>query len=185
MLKAALADDDVVIISGGVSVGDFDLVPDMLRENGVKLLFEKVAVKPGKPTVFGLVERAYVVSQASRPRCKGETPSPRAYCFGLPGNPVSTFATFELLVKPFLCKLMGHDYSPTYVQMRLDESISRKDTDRQSWIPVRITSEETVKPVEYHGSAHILALCEADGLIAMDIGVAGMEQGTPVRVRLL
>ena len=83
-----------------------------------------------------------------------------------PGNPVSTFVVFELLVKPFLYKLMGHDYSPVYVQMRLDDTITRKDTDRQSWIPVRITSEETVKPVQYHGSAHLSAICEAGGLIA-------------------
>ena len=165
VLKRALAENDVLIVSGGVSVGDFDLVPDALRRNGVKLLFEKVAIKPGKPTVFGI--------------------HGRAYSFGLPGNPVSAFVSFELLVKPFLHKLMGQDYSPVQVQMRLDTSITRKDTDRQGWIPVKITSEETVKPVEYHGSAHLLAMCEADGLIAMDIGVANLEQGTPVRVRLL
>ncbi len=80
---------------------------------------------------------------------------------------------------------MGHDYSPVHVQMRLDETITRKDTDRQSWIPVRITSEETVRPVQYHGSAHLSALCEAGGLIAMEIGVARSGRGTPVRVRLL
>ena len=79
---------------------------------------------------------------------------------------------------------MGHDYSPRCVQMRLEEPISRKNTDRQSWIPVRITSEDTVRPVEYHGSAHVLALCEADGLIALEIGVASLERGTPVQVRL-
>jgi len=165
VLRAALAENDVVIVSGGVSVGDFDLVPAVLRRNDVRLLFEKIAVKPGKPTVFGLTGQAY--------------------CFGLPGNPVSTFVVFELLVKPFLYRLMGHDFSPGQVQMRLEESITRKDTDRQSWIPVKMTGEETVKPVEYHGSAHILALCEADGLISMAIGVADIRRETPVQVRLL
>jgi len=165
VLKRALAENDVVIVSAGVSVGDFDLVPTVLRQNHVKLLFEKIAVKPGKPTVFGVSERGY--------------------CFGLPGNPVSTFVVFELLVKPLLYKLMGHDYSPVYVQMRLDETITRKDADRQSWNPVRITSEETVEPVQYHGSAHLSALCEAGGLVPMEIGVASIGRGTPVRVRLL
>jgi molybdopterin molybdotransferase len=165
VLKIALAENDVVIVSAGVSVGDFDLVPAVLRQNNVRLLFEKIAVKPGKPTIFGLAERTY--------------------CFGLPGNPVSTFVVFELLVKPFLYRLMGHDYLPVHVRMRLDESITRKDTDRQSWIPVRITSEEAVRPVEYHGSAHLSALCDAGGLVPIEIGVASIGRGTPVRVRLL
>ncbi len=165
MLKTALAENDVVIVSAGVSVGDFDLVPAALKQNGVRLLFEKIAVKPGKPTVFGV--------------------SDRGYCFGLPGNPVSTFVVFELLVKPFLYRLMGHDYSPRYVQMRLGEAIARKDSDRQSWIPVRITSEETVQPVQYHGSAHLSALCDAGGLVPIEVGVTSIGQGMPVRVRLL
>ncbi|MCX5645159.1 MAG: molybdopterin molybdotransferase MoeA [Phycisphaerae bacterium] len=165
VFKRALVENDVVIVSAGVSVGDFDLVPAVLRQNQVRLLFEKIAVKPGKPTVFGISERGY--------------------CFGLPGNPVSTFVVFELLVKSFLYKLMGHDYLPTHVQMRLDETITRRDTDRQSWNPVRITSEATVEPVQYYGSAHLSALCEAGGLVPMEIGVASIRQGTPVRVRLL
>jgi len=164
MLKTALAENDVVLISAGVSVGDFDLVPAALQRNGVRLRFEKIAVKPGKPTVFGVWERGY--------------------CFGLPGNPVSTFVVFELLVKPFLYRLMGHDYRPRYVQMRLDEAITRRDGDRQSWIPVRITSEETVQPVQYHGSAHLSALCDAGGLVPMEIGVISIGPGTPVQVRL-
>jgi molybdopterin molybdotransferase len=165
VLKIALAENDVVIVSAGLSVGDFDLVPAALQRNGVTLQFEKIAVKPGKPTVFGVSERGY--------------------CFGLPGNPVATFVVFELLVKPFLYRLMGHDYRPRYVQMRLEETIAQKDSDRQSWIPVRITSEETVQPVQYHGSAHLSALCDAGGLVSMEIGVASIEQGAPVRVRLL
>ena len=177
VFKTAVEENDVVIISGGVSVGDFDLVQEILKQNNVKLLFEKIAVKPGKPTVFGLSEKAY--------------------CFGLPGNPVSTFVVFELLVKPFLYKLMGHDYSPVSIQMPLGESITREDSDRQSWIPVTITDRGALKPaegrfnqtrlrrVEYHGSAHIIALCSADGLISIGVGVAKIEEGAMVRVRLI
>ena len=164
-LKAALAEDDVVIVSGGVSAGDFDFVPEVLRRNNVRLLFEKIAVKPGKPTVFGQSERAY--------------------CFGLPGNPVSTFVMFELLVRPFLYRLMGHDYSPAIVQMSLDEPITRRDGERQGWIPVKLTGRTTVRAVEYHGSGHVLALCGADGLICMEIGVGQIEKAAPVSVRLL
>jgi len=131
----------------------------------VQLRFEKIAVKPGKPTVFGQSEGAY--------------------CFGLPGNPVSTFVVFELLVKPFLYRLMGHEYSPVSVMMNLEEPATRKDTERQAWIPVKLTGETTVRPVEYHGSGHTLALCEADGLISMEIGVGQIEKAAPVSVRLL
>jgi molybdopterin molybdotransferase len=164
-LRKALGENDVVLISGGVSVGDFDLVPRILRQNDVRLLFEKIAVQPGKPTVFGVAENGW--------------------CFGLPGNPVSTFVIFELLVKPFLYRLMGCEYTPQCVRMRLDEPLSRGNTNRQSWIPVRIVGGDAVKPVEYHGSAHILALCEADGLISMNVGVARLPQGKRVPVRLL
>jgi molybdopterin molybdotransferase len=163
--KVAVEENDMVIISGGVSVGDFDLVPGILKQNGVDLLFETIAIKPGKPTVFGLSENVY--------------------CFGLPGNPVSTFVLFEILVKPFLYKLMGHDYKGHYIRMAVGEALKRKKVKRQRWLPVRITETGTVKPVEYHGSAHISSLCGADGLVSVDIGIAEIEEGTIVPVRLI
>jgi molybdopterin molybdotransferase len=177
--KKAAAENDVVLLSGGVSMGDFDLVPGILKQNNIELLFEKIALKPGKPTVFG------VVSRASRPRIAGKMPATPVYCFGLPGNPVSTFVVFELLVKPFLYKLMGHDYTPPNVRMPLDESLSRKDTERRGWTPVTITNAGTLSKVEYHDSGHINALCGADGLVCMDIGVAEIPKGTVVQVRLI
>ena len=163
--KKASAENDVVLLSGGVSVGDFDLVPGILRKNNIELLFDKIALKPGKPTVFGV--------------------SKNLYCFGLPGNPVSAFVVFELLVKPFLFKLMGHDYAPPNVKMPLDETISRKNTERQRWMPINITDAGTLKKVEYHDSGHIYALCGADGLVCMDVGVAEIPKGTAVQVRLI
>jgi len=163
--KKAAAENDVVLLSGGVSMGDFDLVPGILKQNNIELLFEKIALKPGKPTVFGI--------------------SDNLYCFGLPGNPVSTFVVFELLVKPFLYKLMGHDYVPPNVRMPLDETIGRKDTQRRGCIPVIITDAGTLRKVEYHDSGHINALCGADGLVCMDVGMAEIPKGTIVQVRLI
>jgi molybdopterin molybdotransferase len=177
--KKASAENDVVLLSGGVSMGDYDFVPGILKQNNIELLFEKIALKPGKPTVFG------VVSRASRPRIAGKMPATPVYCFGLPGNPVSTFTVFELLVKPFLYKLMGHDYAPPNIQMPLDETIRRKDTQRRGWTPVIITDAGTLKKVEYHDSGHINALCGADGLVCMDVGVDEIPKGTIVQVRLI
>jgi len=163
--KEAAAENDVVLMSGGVSMGDFDLVPGILKNNDIEILFEKIAMKPGKPTVFGVSEDFY--------------------CFGLPGNPVSTFVLFELMVKPFLYKLMGHDYIPLNIRMPLGETIDRKNTQRRSWIPVAITDAGTLKKVEYHDSGHINALCGADGLVFMDVGVAEISEETNVQVRLI
>jgi len=165
VFKKAVRQSDIVIVSGGVSVGDFDFVPAVLRQNGINLLFEKIAMQPGKPTVFGV---------------SGET-----YCFGLPGNPVPTFVLFEILVKPFIYKIMGHDYEPLNIQMPLEDSLINRKTKRQRWLPVVITEKGTVKPVEYHGSAHISSLCSADGLVNMDVGVVEIKKGTSIAVRLI
>ncbi len=165
VFKKAVKQSNVVIVSGGVSVGDFDFVPGIFKQNNIDLLFEKIAIKPGKPTVFGTSEKMY--------------------CFGLPGNPVPTFVLFEILVKPFIYKLMGHDYKPLNIQMPLDEPLINKKAKRQRWLPVAITVRGTVRPVEYHGSAHINSLCGADGLVSMDVGVAEVKKGTSVAVRLI
>ncbi|MBA7713707.1 hypothetical protein ES703_122714 [subsurface metagenome] len=162
-LKKAIAENDVVILSGGVSVGDYDLVRGILEENNIKLLFEKVAVKPGKPMVFGV--------------------SDEVFCFGLPGNPVSTFVMFELLVKPFLFKMMGHDFKAVVAYRQLERTITRKKTERDSWLPVVFTNDNKVTKIEYHGSAHINALCEADGLLCIPAGAAEIKEGTTVAVR--
>lgn len=164
-VKTAIVENDVVLISGGVSVGEFDFVPDILKQNGIKLLFEKIAIKPGKPTVFGVAENVF--------------------CFGMPGHPVSGFVMFELLVKPFLYKLMGYDFRPLEIKVPLGTSISRKKPGRPSWIPVVITGEGVAKPVEYHGSAHFNALCAADGLLCTPVGAADLKEGTMVSVRYI
>ena len=88
----AIEENDLVIITGGVSMGDFDFVPAVLEKAGVKLLFTRVAVQPGKPTTFGIHENAAV--------------------FGLPGNPVSSFMMFEMLVRPFISAMMNYNWHP-------------------------------------------------------------------------
>ena len=163
LLERATSENDAIVISGGVSMGEFDFVPDVLRKNKIRLLFDKVAIKPGMPTVFGS--------------------SDDVFFFGLPGNPVSTFVVFELLMKPFLYRMTGHDFKPPVVAMRLEKGISRKTTERASWLPVAIGGTGKVVPVEYHGSGHIGALPGADGLICLPAGVAELPKGSVVDVR--
>lgn len=164
-VKKAISENDVVLISGGSSMGDYDFVPEILKQNGIELRFEKIAVKPGKPTIFGVCEDAF--------------------CFGMPGNPVSTFVVFEILVKQFLYKMMGHEYKHHDIPMPLAKKLKRKKTKRQLWVPVAITDEGKALQVDYHGSADISALCGADGLVSMDVGVSEIEKETVVKVRLI
>jgi molybdopterin molybdotransferase len=163
-ISRGLADCDVVLLTGGVSAGDFDFVPDCLRALGAEILFHGVAVKPGKPTLFARTGERFV--------------------FGLPGNPVSTFVIFEIFVKPFLFRRMGVAWGPTQFRGRLAQRVSRKGAERTEFLPVRVRAGE-VFPVAYHGSAHLNAIGEADGLIRVEKGVEALEQGAEVDVRPL
>ncbi|TFG41626.1 MAG: molybdopterin molybdotransferase MoeA [Bacteroidia bacterium] len=163
LVEKAISENDMVLITGGVSMGDFDFVPSVLELAGVKILFTRVAVQPGKPTTFGL--------------------HPKSVIFGLPGNPVSSFVQFELLVRPLLLKMMGCESEPLSFSMPMNEKFTRRFVDRIAFIPVKITGDGLVSPVEYHGSAHISALSEADGIISMPAGKQIIEKGEIVSVR--
>lgn len=163
IINRAVSENDIVIITGGVSMGDFDFVPSVLEKTGVKILFSRVAVQPGKPTTFGI--------------------HPHAAVFGLPGNPVSSFIQFEMLVKPFIFKMAGHNWSPKCYQIPMKETYSRRSTERMAFVPVNITDDYKALPVEYHGSAHISALNYADGIISVAVGRKTVEKGEIVSVR--
>jgi molybdopterin molybdotransferase len=164
-LKTALAENDVVIVSGGVSKGDFDLVPESMERNGIEILFDRVGVDPGRPMAFGL--------------------SDTAWCFGLAGNPVSSFTLFEKMVRPFLFRMMHHEYRPCEVPMILGSAIRRKSAGRDMLVPVLVTENGRVVPVSYNGSAHISSLARADGLLAVPAGISEICEGETVSVRLL
>ncbi len=78
---------------------------------------------------------------------------------------------------------MGYDYLPSMVSMRLTQTIARKKTKRDFWLPVRQTGKRSVSEIEYHGSAHLNALSNADGLICIPRGVTEIQQGAFVDVR--
>ncbi len=163
MLANALEKCDILILSGGVSMGEYDFVPAVLEKLGVNLLFQRVAIQPGKPTTFGVKKDKYV--------------------FALPGNPVSSFIIFELLAKPFIYKFMNCDWKPVTMRLKAGRKMTRKKVDRQSWFPIEIDSDGKVVPLEYHGSAHIFALNGADGIIAMEIGQDTIMEGDWLNVR--
>jgi molybdopterin molybdotransferase len=163
-IRSAAEDCSVLLLSGGVSMGDFDFVPQAVRSCGFEVLFHKVAVKPGKPLLFAR---------------KGDV-----YAFGLPGNPVSTFVVFEMFVKGFLFRMMGAVYRPTVSVGILADTIERRDTERVEYRPVRLEGKH-VHPLKYHGSTHLSVLAETTGLIRVEQGQARVTEGTELPVRLL
>ncbi len=162
-VSEALNDNNLVILTGGVSVGDFDLIPEVLSNMGFEIIISATAIKPGKPMIFAR---------------KGDK-----YCFGLSGNPVSSFIQAELYVKPFLMALMVLTRHPVSLRFPLGEELKRKNADRLQFIPGILTPEMEVFPVEFHGSAHINALAEATHLIEFPLGVKSIVKGGLVDVR--
>ena len=163
LIYRALKENDVVILTGGVSMGERDYVPEVLNELGVDIKFRSIAIQPGRPTVFGIYDTKFL--------------------FGLPGNPVSSFVIFEMLVKPMLYKIMGHHHHPWNFKLPIGIDYKRSKSTRKSLLPVSITDDGLVMPVEYHGSAHIHAYAQADGIIAIEIGETKINKGDIVNVR--
>lgn len=156
---------DVLILTGGVSAGKLDLVPDVLRDLGVIPHVHKVLMKPGKPMFFGT---------------RGQT-----LVFGLPGNPVSSFVCFTLFVAPALAKLSGVDLPPVQpVRLPLAEPF-RPSGDRPLYQPAQIEAAdvgEQVRPVRWLGSADLRGLCRADALAVFEPGDLEVPTGTPIPV---
>ena len=163
-IKKGIEDNDILLISGGVSVGDFDFVPDVLRSLGVEILFHKVAVKPGKPVLFGR---------------KGKT-----FIFGLPGNPVATFVLFEQLVKPLIYQLQGLEYEQTIMTGVLKQSVKSPKSGRISFKPIKLINDE-IHCINYGGSSNISALTDSNGFLKLDPGAGVFEEGTRMNVQLI
>jgi molybdenum cofactor synthesis domain-containing protein len=163
-----LKECDVLLLSGGVSKGEFDYVSQTLSDAGVDIIFHGVRVKPGRPTLFG------------------RTPS--CLVFGLPGNPVSVFVQFEALVRPLINRLNQAPSPIRPVSGRLTRGLKRRDVDRAEFMPAAIDSGPEgleLTPLKYGGSSHLNALADADALIFVPAGTGTMEEGDLIGARLL
>jgi molybdopterin molybdotransferase len=164
LITACLSQCEVLIISGGVSAGDFDFVPTAMKKAGVTLHFEKIAVQPGMPTVFG---------------GKGSK-----IIFGLPGNPVSTFVIFEVFIKPLIMRLMGHNFQPLIMPATLKSDYRRSQAGRSVFVPLSVQNGQATI-VAYHGSAHLHALNQADALLLVPAEQISIPAGSTVHVRFI
>jgi len=165
IIQRAVNENDVTILSGGVSVGDFDFVPQIIQELGFEIHFSKINIKPGQHTTFASKGNQYVI--------------------GLPGNPVSSFIQFEVFVLPFLLKLMNYTQAEVRLPIPMSHDFNRKRSDREECLPVQLTDGNEVLMVNYHGSAHIHAYHQAFGFINIPAGKTEIKKGELVHVRPL
>jgi molybdopterin molybdotransferase len=159
---------DVLVMSGGVSVGEYDVVRDALAAEGVALDFWKVRMKPGKPLAFGR---------------HGAVP-----LLGLPGNPVSAFVTFELFVRPGLRKMLG-SLTPARprVRVRLAEPWRRK-AGRTEFARARLEPSDhglVARLAARQGSGAVTALANVQALVVIPAECEALEAGAPLEALLL
>jgi molybdopterin molybdotransferase len=159
-IQQALEKSDVVILSGGVSVGDYDYVADAMTDAGLKIHFNKVAVKPGKPITFAS--------------------APSKAVFGLPGNPVSVYLMFHLFVLRAVRLMLGQLPQERLIELPLAEDFQRRNAKRLAYIPSRLTQKGTLEMIQYHGSAHLQALLKSDGFFIVPEGIEKFDKNRKV-----
>jgi molybdenum cofactor synthesis domain-containing protein len=167
-IAEAAAMADVVMLSGGVSMGDYDLVKPALKELGAEIFVEKVAMHPGKPTVFAKLDETLI--------------------FGLPGNPVSVAVAFHLFARPALLKMQGATdiYLPRVYA--LAAANVKGAPPRRSHQPARLAIRQgvaEVEPLKWAGSSDVVAFMQADALIVVPEDRKGYDAGELVEVILL
>ncbi len=168
LLEKGLNSSDVLIVSGGISVGDYDLVRNVLEKLEVKKIFWRVAVKPGKPTYFGEKDGKLV--------------------FGLPGNPASVLVTFLEFVRPALLKMMG--YKDVFLEEReayLEHTV-RKKPERAHFLRGCFQERDGIMSVRSAGkqNSHILeSFSRANCLFLLEKDRTVYESGEKVRIQLL
>jgi molybdopterin molybdotransferase len=168
LVREAFDEADIVILSGGVSAGKFDFVPEVLAELGVTTHFHKILMKPGKPLLFGTNQEKLV--------------------FGLPGNPVSSFVCFHLFIRPAIRKLRGEtDWGPTFVPMPLACDFTT-DNNRPTYGPAKLELTEqgiSIRPLAWFGSADLRGLCGCDALVSVPAGRVSYQAGQTIPALLL
>jgi molybdopterin molybdotransferase len=171
-IAAAVGSSDITILSGGVSVGEYDYVLGALAAAGLTVRFSRIAAQPGKPTVYatGCVGAIGLPTHSACNRV----------VFGLPGNPVSVFLMFHLFVLRAADWMTGRRPEMRQLVLPLASPFKRRKADRVSFVPARMTERGEVEPVTFHGSAHLAALMSADGFMRVPVGVTELAGGDEV-----
>jgi molybdopterin molybdotransferase len=174
------AEADMLLISGGVSAGKFDLVEPALARIGARFHFTGVRIQPGKPLVFGEVPK------------DGASGSSNLPFFGLPGNPISSAATFLLFAAPVLAALSGSsEFGPRFALARLHEETNKKGkSDLTRFLPARCNFNPPaselpqVEAVPWHGSGDLAAFARSNCFLVVPDDAGLLEAGSVVRILL-
>ena len=157
--------EDLLVLSGGVSMGKYDLVEDVLKSLGATFYFDAVAIRPGKPAVFAMCNEKPV--------------------FGLPGNPISTMVTFELFVVPAIDLLSGAPARPLpFLKATLAEAMKEKP-GMTHFLPARVqfdSGEAHVKPLPWKGSGDTVAMAKANCFLVVGSDIQTLAAGENVNV---
>jgi len=157
--------EDLLLLSGGVSAGKYDIVERVLADLGAKFFFTRVKIQPGQPLVFGAV---------------GEK-----FFFGLPGNPASTMVTFELFARAAIERLAGLDEPMLpLLRAKLTRDFHHK-TGLTRFLPARLSEDgSTVEPLGWQGSGDIPALARANAFLVAEADRESWNEGDDIRVML-
>lgn len=165
---------DILVLSGGVSAGEFDLVPQVLEEQGVEQVLHKIALRPGKPLWFGIK--------------RDEAANRTSLVFGLPGNPVSSLVCFELFVRPAIAALAGHGFVQLEsVRAKLSHGYEHAG-GRAACLPARLSlgcPENLVEILPWQGSADLASLARANGLVRLPTEKRRLDAGAELEVLLI
>jgi molybdopterin molybdotransferase len=182
---------DLMLLSGGVSMGKYDLVEEVLREFGAEFFFTGALIQPGKPIVFGRLPKrgSFQVNETGEYCVPDEGPwnGEWTYFFGLPGNPVSTQVCFALFVAPMLRALAGRtEIAPVFVEARLAEEV-KGGARVTRFLPAELSGGwdgVEVRVVGWQGSGDVVANARGNGYVVLPAGVEHFPVGLTVRVLL-
>jgi len=174
---------DLLLLSGGVSMGKFDLVEEVLAEFDAEFFFTGALIQPGRPVVFGRLPKR---GGTAHPK-DGPWPGEWTYFFGLPGNPVSTQVCFHLFVAPLLRAMAGRrEGAPQFVEARLAEDV-QGGAKVTRFLPAEMVSAwdgVTVRVVVWQGSGDVAANARGNCYCVLPAGVESFAKGETVRVLL-
>ncbi|MBI5022361.1 MAG: molybdopterin molybdotransferase MoeA [Ignavibacteriales bacterium] len=168
-IRLGLKKSDLLLVSGGISVGEYDYVQGIFDKLKIKKIFWRIAIKPGKPTYFGVKGKKLI--------------------FGLPGNPVASLLIFNQIVKPAIRKMMGENkHQPIILCAKLDEEL-KKRSGRLELVRGLLTAnsrnEIVVTPTKGQGSHMLSGMADANCLIHFPVEALILKKGSNVKVELM
>ena len=165
-MTAAIERCDVLITSGGVSMGVYDFTKAAFKDLGAEIFFERVALRPGKPTVFGRIGKTLL--------------------FGLPGNPVSVAVTFNLFARTALRVMQGASEPTLHHEYAVLARDLKGSADRESYLPAVLRTDDKgtllAEPLKWGGSSDFVSFARATALINVPTGTRSIAAGSIVRI---